>query len=82
MTWTQLTPDERAETVRPFVMRQKVCPFTADELMRWAILTTLLAFNGNRTWTAKHLKLSIRTLRIHIAKYREAGFYIPGHTHA
>jgi len=77
MIWSQFTPEERRETLEPFARRQRVCPFTMEELTRWAILTTVQAYGGNRTWAARHLKLSIRTIRGHLVRYREDGFYVP-----
>lgn len=76
-SWEDLSAKERQEALRPFIVRQKICPFTAEELIRWAILTTLMAFGGNRTHTAAQLGLSIRTIRNHIRRYRDQGFYVP-----
>jgi DNA-binding NtrC family response regulator len=69
--------EELEEGLRPFLIRQRFCPFTMDELSRWAILNTLWAFGGNRTWTAKHLGLSIRTVRNQLSRYRVLGYYVP-----
>lgn len=42
-----------------------------DEVIKETILTRLFAFNGNRTKTADSLKMSVRGLRYHLAKFRE-----------
>lgn len=77
-----MTEAERKDALVEFAEREKFCPFTVEELIRWAILTTLEYFHGNRTHTAKHLGLSIRAVRNHIAKYREQGFFIPDSDYA
>jgi len=49
-----------------------------EEIEKQHILATLETTEGNRTQAAKHLGISIRTLRNKIAAYRKEGEYIPG----
>jgi len=46
---------------------------TLEEMERNFILKTLTQQNGNRTWTAKKLGISVRTLRNKLNQYRDQG---------
>ncbi|MEM9161183.1 MAG: helix-turn-helix domain-containing protein, partial [Verrucomicrobiota bacterium] len=49
-----------------------------EEIEKQHILATLESTGANRTQAAKHLGISIRTLRNKLAAYRKDGEYIPG----
>jgi transcriptional regulator with PAS, ATPase and Fis domain len=47
------------------------------ELQAYFIIETLKYFDGNRTKTAKALKISVRTVLIRINEFKHFGFKIP-----
>src|SRR5580704_2146675 len=51
---------------------------TVEEVERELILCSLSQFCGNRTWAAKVLGVSIRTMRNKINEYAAQGIFVPG----
>ena len=50
---------------------------TVAEIERQHILSTLRRCNGNRTRTAKVLRISVRGLRLKLRQYAREGFDVP-----
>lgn len=50
---------------------------TLDDVQRSTIFEALSHYKGNRTHTAKALKLSVRTLRWRLNRYKFRGFDVP-----
>lgn len=52
---------------------------TLDEMERMTIMEVIAHFQGNRTKTAQTLGISLRNLRLKLARYRALGFHVPEH---
>lgn len=52
------------------------------EIEREYILQALVYFRGSRTYAAKALGMSLRTLRFKIAQYRDEGHWVPDYSNS